>query len=100
MPASPAFAGGVQYAAAGMSNTEGKAQEKAPAIRLAVIRLSPLAAGFCRTATEQLSLIKAREPASLFAKIPQRERFPRNGDYAYHLSTVPEVWLPAHSGLS
>lgn len=65
----------MHYAAAGMSNAEGMAQEKAPARRLAVIRPSPLATGFRRTAAEQLSLIKAREPASLFAKLSQSEPF-------------------------
>lgn len=76
MPASPAFPDGVRYSASSMSDAEGKAQEKAPASRLALIRPpSPLATGFRRTTPEQLSLIKAREPASLFAKIPQSEAF-------------------------
>jgi len=41
MPASPAFPDGVRYSASGMSDAEGKAQEKAPASRLALIRHPP-----------------------------------------------------------
>ena len=59
-----------------MSNAAGKAQEKAPGQATGPDPPpSPLATGFRRAATKQLSLIKAREPASLFAKLSQSEPF-------------------------